>query len=136
MKIEMVHVSRRPPWPLWAVLIVFLWSALGLSLVWLSAHFHRPVQLCLFKRLTGVPCPTCGFTRGAISLLGGHIAQAWLYNPLLFLVLALFFAAIAIRIISARSIRINLTGNERSAAWILASVLFFANWAYIVFFVG
>jgi hypothetical protein len=136
MKIELVNVSRRPPWPLWAILIVFVWSVLGLTLVWLSARFHRPVQLCLIKHVTGVPCPTCGFTRGALSFIHGHIAQAWLYNPLLYSVLALFFAATAVRIISARSLRINLTGKERSVAWILAGVLFFANWVYVIFFVG
>ena len=136
MKIEMIQVSRRPPWPLWAILIVLVWSVFGLALVWLSAHFHRPVQLCLVKHLTGVPCPTCGFTRGAIFLIHGHISQAWLYNPLLYSVLALFFAATAVRIISARSLRINLTATERSAAWILAGVLFFVNWAYVIFCVG
>jgi len=136
MKIEMIQVSRRPPWPLWAVLIVLVWSVFGLALVWLSAHFHWPVQLCLVKRFTGVACPTCGFTRGAISLIHGHISRAWLYNPLLYSVLALFFAATAVRIISAHSLRINLTGKERSAAWTMAGVLFFVNWAYVIFFVG
>lgn len=136
MKIEIVHVSRRPRWPLWAVLIVLVWSACGAALVWLSAYFHRPVQLCLIKRLTGVACPTCGFTRGALSLLHGQVAQAWFYNPLLYSALALFFAVVAIRIISARSVRINLTGTERSATWILAGALFFANWAYVILFVG
>ena len=132
----MIQVSRRPPWPLWAVLIVLVWSVFGLALVWFSAHFHWPVQLCLVKRLTGVACPSCGFTRGALSLLHGHPSQAWLYNPLLYSVLALLFAATAVRIISARSLRINLTATERSAVWIVAGALFLANWAYVIFFVG
>lgn len=136
MKIEVVHVSRRPVWPLWAVLIVLVWSICGLVLVWLSAYFHRPVQLCLVKRLTGVACPTCGFTRGALSLLHGHIAQAWLYNPLLYSVLVLFSACIAVRLISARGLHISLTSKERSVAWVLAGALFFANWAYVIFYVG
>ena len=132
----MVHVSRRPPWPLWAVLIVLVWSTFGLSLAWLGAHSHRPVQLCMLKHLTGVACPTCGFTRGALSLLHGQVAQAWLYNPLLYSILAIFFAVTAVRIISARGVRINLTGIERKAAWVLAGALFFANWAYVMLFVG
>jgi hypothetical protein len=136
MKIEIIHVSRRPPWPLWAILIVLVWSTCGLALVWLSAYFHRPVQLCLIKHLTGVACPTCGFTRGALSLLHGHPAQAWLYNPLLYSVLTLFSAAIAIRVIWARRLRISLTSTERSAAWVVAGALFFANWAYVIFCVG
>jgi hypothetical protein len=136
MKVEIVHTSRCPPWPLWAVLVVLIWSVLGIALVWLSSHFHQPVQLCLIKRLTGVPCPTCGFTRGAIALLEGHFARALLYNPLLYLVLGLFFAATAVRIVSARGVRISLTGKERLAAWILAGVLFAVNWVYVIFFVG
>jgi hypothetical protein len=136
MKIGMIHVSRRPPWPLWAVLIVLVWSALGSALVWLSAYFHKPVELCLVKRLTGVACPSCGFTRGALSLLHGHIAQAWLYNPLLYSVLALFSAAMAVRIIWGRRVSICLTGTERKAAWIVAGALFVANWIYVIFYVG
>jgi hypothetical protein len=86
--------------------------------------------------LTGVACPTCGFTRGALSLLGGHPVQAWLYNPLLYSVLILFFVITIVRIISARSLRINLTNKERSTAWVLAVVMFFVNWVYVIFFVG
>lgn len=136
MKIEIVHTSRLPRWPSWAVLLVLVWSICGTAMVYLSAYFHQPAQLCLFKRLTGVACPTCGFTRGVISLLHGHIVQAWLYNPLLYLILAFAFAAVAVRIISARSVRINLTGRERSTAWVLSGVLFFINWLYVIFFVG
>ena len=135
MRIEMIHISRLPKWPLWAVLIVLVWSTCGTALIWLSAYFNRPVQLCLVKRLTGIACPSCGFTRGAISLLHGHPAQAWLYNPLLYSVLALFSAAIAVQIIWARRLRISLTNTERSAAWIVVGTLFFANWAYVIFYV-
>lgn len=132
----MVHVSRCPPWPFWAVLLVFVWLGLGASVIWLSDYLNRPVRLCLIKRLTGYACPTCGFTRGALSLLHGHIIRAWLYNPLLFSVLGLFFAATAVRIFFARGIKINLTKQERIFAWILVIVLFFANWAYVIFYVG
>ena len=136
MKVEMVHVSRRPPWPLWAVLIVFVWSGLGASAIWLSDHLNRAVQLCLIKRLTGYPCPTCGSTRGVMSLLHGHIIRAWLYNPLLFSVLGLFVALTAVRVFFARGIKVNLTKKERIFIWILIIVLFFANWAYVIYFVG
>jgi hypothetical protein len=136
MRIELVQVCRRPPWPLWAVLIVLAWSALGAAAIWLSTHLGKPVELCLIKRFTGVACPTCGFTRGALSFLHGQAGKAWLYNPLLNSALLLFFAATAIRVIFARSIRISLTRAERSAAWIVAIVLFFANWAYVILYVG
>ena len=136
MRIEVVHVSRRPPWPLWAVLVVLVWLVLGATVIWLSSYLNWPLQLCLVKRLTGFACPTCGFTRGALSLLHGQVGQAWLYNPLLYSVLALFFAATAFRVIFGRSVRINLTSTERTVTWILAVILFFSNWVYVIFYVG
>ena len=136
MRIELIHVTRRPPWPFWAVLLVLVWFISGVGTIWLSSRLERPVQLCLIKRLTGYTCPTCGFTRGALSLLHGHIIRAWLYNPLLFSVLGLFVAVTAIRVCFASSIKINLTKQERMLAWILAIALFFANWAYVIFYVG
>jgi hypothetical protein len=136
MKVEMVHVSRRPSWPLWAILLVFVWSGLGVSAIWLSARLERPVQLCLIKRLTGYPCPTCGSTRGALSLLHGHIIRTWLCNPLLFSVLGLLIVLTAVRVFFARGIKIYLTKNERIFAWIFIIVLFFANWTYVIFYVG
>lgn len=136
MKIDVVQVCRRPQWPLWAVLIVLVWMGLGVAAVLLSAHLNRPVELCLIKRFTGLPCPTCGFTRGVLSLLSGRPGPAWLYNPLLFSVLGLFIAVTGIRILFARSLRIRLTGPERAVAWLLAAILFAVNWVYIIFYVG
>jgi hypothetical protein len=61
--------------------------------------------------------------------------QGWLYNPLLFSVLALFIAVTGIRILFARGLRIRLTGRERAITWLLAGILFAANWAYVIFYV-
>ena len=136
MKIDVVQVCRRPQWPVWAVLIVLVWMGLGVAAVLLSAHLNRPVELCLIKRFTGLPCPTCGFTRGVLCFLRGRLGQVWLYNPLLFSVLGLFIAVTGIRILFARSLRIRLTRTERAVAWLIAAVLLAANWAYVIFYVG
>ncbi|MBN1623217.1 MAG: DUF2752 domain-containing protein [Clostridia bacterium] len=40
------------------------------------------VDLCLFRRLTGLPCPSCGMTRAYISLFKGNIANAFFMHPL------------------------------------------------------
>jgi hypothetical protein len=69
-------------------------------------------------------------------MLSGRPDQAWLYNPLLFSVLALFIAATGIRILFARGLRIRLTRIERIIAWLLAAGLLAANWAYVIFYVG
>ena len=136
MKINVVHVCRRPQWPVWAVIVVLGWLALGGAAVWLSSYHDRVVTLCLIKRVTGLPCPTCGFTRGVLSLLSGRPGQGWLYNPFLFSVLSLFFLATGTRVFFARAVTIRLSRRERAIAWLLAGVLFAANWAYVIFYIG
>lgn len=39
---------------------------------------------CTFRLLTGWDCPGCGSQRAIHSLLHGHIARAWRYNPFIF----------------------------------------------------
>ena len=136
MKIELVQVSRRLNWPLWAVLLTFAWMSLGSATIWLGRHLNRPVHLCMFKRLTGLACPTCGFTRGMLSLTHGNITQAWLYNPLLFSMLTIFFTATVVRILLGRSLRVYLTDTERHIVWILSFALLFVNWTYVILYVG
>jgi len=43
--------------------------------------------LCIFKRITGLPCPSCGMTRAFISLINGDINLAFTFHPLWPLVL-------------------------------------------------
>ena len=136
MKIEWVRVARRPDWPWWSVLLPVLWFALGAANVFLGAAVGRPVRLCLFKRFTGCPCPTCGFTRGLLAFLHGHPIQAWLYNPLLFSFLAVLVAVISVRMLSGRNLRLHLTRPERTAAWIVLSLIFVANWLYVIRWTG
>jgi len=135
MKIKVIHVSRRLQWPIWAVLIVSGWLALGGVTILLSSYFGRDVHLCLFKWLTGFACPTCGFTRGLLVLVNGNIIQCWLYNPLLFSLLAFSLIFLIMRVLFARTVQIILTPSERKLGWFLALILFIANWAYIIFYV-
>ena len=48
------------------------------------------VPVCLFRALTGLPCPGCGLTRALSSLIQGHPAAAFSYHPFAFIVLPLF----------------------------------------------
>ena len=40
---------------------------------------------CIFHKITGLMCPGCGISRACMSLLKGHIAEAFSYNPFLML---------------------------------------------------
>jgi len=136
MKAELVKVPRRPPWPLWAVALVVGWMAAVGAAVWVMLKYGRPVELCLFKRLTGYPCPTCGSTRGMLHILQGDLAGAWTFNPLLFTVLAAAAALLAVRLAFGRTVRIRMTRGEQRIAWIVGIALLLLNWAYVIVYVG
>lgn len=40
---------------------------------------------CIFKQITGIPCPTCGLTRAYYYLIQGNIRLAFYYHPLFFI---------------------------------------------------
>jgi uncharacterized protein DUF2752 len=46
-----------------------------------------PVDLCLLKSLTGIPCPTCGLTRAICNALHGDWAASLAFHPAGILVL-------------------------------------------------
>ena len=63
-----------------------LWLLVGgASLCLLGVALATPgIQLprCVFKTLTGLPCPTCGVTRTVIALSRGDVDRALSLNPL------------------------------------------------------
>ena len=120
----------------WPALLCGLWLGLGTAVLALSRYLGQPVQLCLFKRVTGVPCPTCGFTRGMFSLLGGHPVEAWLYNPLLFSFLIVLGIGTVARVFFRPGLEIRLVGRERIGCWAVGAVLFAINWLYVIHYVG
>lgn len=44
-------------------------------------HQHETLTLCLFKNVTGIPCPACGTTRSILLLLNGNFMDAFTLNP-------------------------------------------------------
>lgn len=45
--------------------------------------------VCVFKNLTGIPCPGCGMTRAFLELCRGNFMDSLIFHPLLLLVLIL-----------------------------------------------
>lgn len=44
-------------------------------------------SVCVFKNVTGVPCPSCGSTRSAVLILNGDLTGGAMTNPLGFIVI-------------------------------------------------
>jgi Protein of unknown function (DUF2752) len=57
-------------------------GGLGAVAVGLLGLDHLPFTVCLFKSLTGLPCPTCGSTRAVGRLVHLDVAGAIAMNPL------------------------------------------------------
>lgn len=137
MHLQIARVRRRPDWPGWACAVAGVWLALVAVAVALSRYLDRPMELCLFRRLTGLACPTCGTTRGVLSLLAARPLAAWAYNPLVFTVVGVWAAIVAVRILTGRSLRLRLTARQKPFAWIIAAAAaVLLNWLYVIRYVG
>lgn len=61
----------------------------GVCVAFLSV-VHPDAPTCLFKRVTGWPCATCGSTRATLRLLHADVGGALRFNPLMTLLLIAF----------------------------------------------
>ncbi|MCW8985159.1 MAG: DUF2752 domain-containing protein [Thermoanaerobaculales bacterium] len=117
--------------------LAYLWlaataSALALRPLWLAVTpLLRP---CIFRSLTGVPCPTCGSTRAATAFLDGNLIAAFTANPLaataglLFVVGAPLAALWAVARWPVPVLPTPLPGWMRFGAIALIA----ANWMYVI----
>jgi hypothetical protein len=69
------HLWRRK----WSTLCV---AVLLMSLVLPSSGLFGAIPICLFRRITGLPCPGCGLTHSFSALSRGEVAQAALCHAL------------------------------------------------------
>ena len=83
---------------------------------------------CLFKAVTGAPCPGCGMTRSCNSLARGRFGDAWRYNPLAFPLVALA-ALIAVCPRLLRNCWRRVPAAVRGAATWLTLAVVLTHWA-------
>lgn len=105
---------------------VTFWIAMGL-----------PTPRCTFHALTGIPCPTCGGTRCVRLLADGDWAQAFFFNPLLFLgvVGATFYNLYAAIVLAGRLPRLRVKALSPRVGSLVrygALAAFFGNWAWLI----
>jgi hypothetical protein len=73
-------------------------SLLLVTAVVIVARCYSPLDdptfvLCLFRKVTGLPCPGCGMTRSFCALAKGNVHQSFLFHPLGPLVFLAFIVA-------------------------------------------
>lgn len=118
-----------------------LWTAVGLAVAasaWLvfASGAPVPVPRCLFKAVTGWPCPTCGGTRALQALLALDMAAALRLNPLVTGVIA-GWTAYAIYALGALTrvwprLRVELGAAEQRLVRTGVTCSMLATWLFLV----
>lgn len=129
---EGAGIRRRTSPLLWAAIAAGAYLAVIAAVMLLSVHTGRPVSLCLFKRLTHLPCPTCGSSRAVLALLHGRVVQAWLYNPLVVTAGWAGLVILAVRAVTGRWPKLTLSKTAKRYLWVALAVAAAANWAWVV----
>jgi len=125
--------------------LYFLVLFLGLAgQVWIFYSYKKlekqqeAFNTCIFKRVTGIPCPSCGTVHSIISILHGELRKAINYNPLGFgglLLVAIVPYWILADLARGRESFYNFyfkVNKLLKRKWVLFSVLFliFLVWIY------
>jgi Protein of unknown function (DUF2752) len=78
------YAPARPPVRVRPATVAKRYAAVAAVAVVVGAlHIpHRPATLCLFRELTGLPCPFCGGTTAAVRLGHGNLLGALRASPL------------------------------------------------------
>jgi hypothetical protein len=108
---------------------------LAAAVVGLLGLDRVPVTMCVFKGLTGLPCPTCGSTRVAARLFELDFAGALAMNPFTTVLAAVIVAwavADALLLPRRRALRVGLSPSAGRLLRIVAFSAFFANWLYLI----
>ena len=69
-------------------------AALAVSFVWTPSAMPK-MEMCLMRRLTGIPCPGCGLSRAFCAISHGELGAAWTFNPFGFVFYVLALALVA-----------------------------------------
>ena len=81
-------------------LYILLSTACLSGYIWIVITFRQGTETssgeigdCLVKRITTIPCPSCGSTRSVLSLFKGDISGALFWNPFGLIIMAIMILA-------------------------------------------
>ena len=87
----------------------------------------RLINVCLFNMLTGLPCMTCGLTRGFHAISLGRLSEALAYHPLsvfLYILTIFHFLVACLRFLGWKFHLVRIPNLTRAMAWGTIGLLF------------
>ena len=97
-------------------------------------HFINNYSFCLFKYVTGIPCPACGSTRATILLFKGDILQSILLNPLALVTNSLIIFSLLwliYELFTSKNKFLDFMKKDWSVKYkILVAIIIIINWAW------
>ena len=125
--------------------IDFKYKYLGIILFLISGYFvlfnfpflFNEHVFCLFKRITGFPCPACGSLRASFALYHGAFLQSILINPFalitnLFFVFSLFWMSFDI-IRNKETFIPSLKKKWNKTCLIILGIVVLSNWIWNIY---
>ncbi len=114
-----------------------IWGIVSLLLFLIARFFpffRYNIPLCTFRRVTGIPCPTCGMTTCFIYMTHFQIKDAIIVSPLGSVVFLFSFLSLLYFIFTCffklPKIKIVMSKREKSIFMIIFVVLLLLNWFY------
>lgn len=110
-------------------------GALGAAAVGLFGLDRLPFNVCLFKSLSGLPCPTCGSTRAVGCLVHLDVAGAIAMNPLATVAMGLvaIWSLCDFGLLTrGRALDVEIARPLGRIVRVLALAMVAANWLYLV----
>ena len=99
-----------------------------------------PLGYCVFLHLTGIPCPTCGFTRAFGAFAHGNFAKGIMDCPFAFLIFSATVFVFAYNVLAAlialfgfrlkRGVWLQLSPRKITIISGICILLLAANWVY------
>ena len=117
-----------------------IWLAVSVTAIfvaWAVFKADLPLPKCLWHQFTGLPCPSCGGTRCARSILHGSWQTAFAMNPLVFLSIvgAILYDLYAAVVLLFRLPRLRFDDPPPWLSFwsrLSVAILFVANWTWLI----
>ena len=118
--------------------IHIIWGPIALLVIAGAGFFKDFLNLlppCIFHRVTGVPCLTCGATRSIVALSQLDFASSFTHNPLtmIFAIALVVFSSISLfGYVFKKSLVLQFSEVEKRVLRIGAVALIALNWLFLI----